>query len=113
MEPAGADRRRLEEVAGLLDEADDIVMVEDCHRRGHFTLRQLEWRAAARRGTGFPGSSTLGRLLTSHGSAIADSGWEVRLQELLVEAGLPRLTLQVPIDTVGGRCAAPAVWSSR
>jgi hypothetical protein len=94
--------RTVLDLAGVTREESLALAVEDALRRGLFRVDDLEARAAARRGKGFRGSAVLGELIRRHGSAVSDSGWELRLARLLVAGGLPEPVRQLRVDTEVG-----------
>lgn len=91
--------RTVLDLASLVDELTLELAIEDALRRGLFSVGQLEWRAAGRSGKGFPGSKVVADLVARHGTAVTDSGWEVRLGEMLVERGFPRPVRQLKVQT--------------
>lgn len=78
------------------------IIIEDGLRRGLFSRRQLQWRLAARAGGGFPGSGMCRDLLDRRTLGQTDSGWEVRLAALLVDAGFPSPERQLKVTTADG-----------
>ena len=89
--------------AELLDTLSLEIMIEDGLRRSLFTPRQLQWRASARCGPGVSGSARVTELLRRHGLGKTDSGWEVRVAEVLTAAGLPEPVRQLPVLTIDGK----------
>lgn len=45
------------------------------------------------------GSEVLGFLIARHGSVVTESGWEVRLEQILVAAGFAAPVRQLPVRT--------------
>ena len=74
--------------------------MEDAFRRRLTRPTQLAWRLAGIGGKGRPGCAGLRKLLETRGGA-TDSGWEVRLERILVSAGLPRPRRQYEVRHEG------------
>jgi hypothetical protein len=94
--------RTVLDLAAVLDDRSLALAIEDALRRNLFRVRHLERRAADRRGKGIAGTRVIADLIGGHGSVVTDSGWEVRLARLLVDAGFPEPRRQLRVDTING-----------
>jgi hypothetical protein len=100
-----ADLRALE---GLAADRHQVFSLDQALRYGFTRDMQYDRRASGhwvepgRRGKGYRGSAAMAELIARHGSVVADSGWEIRLAELLVDGGLPEPSRQLQIRTVSG-----------
>lgn len=97
--PVTSALRTVLDLGAVLDEDALQIVIEDALRRRLFTVGQLEWRHSLRSGKGVPGSKSIGSLIDRHGSVVTDSGWEVRLEQLLVGAGWPIPERQMRVKT--------------
>jgi hypothetical protein len=92
--------RTLIDLAGCLDELALELAMEDAFRRRLTRPKQVAWRLAGIGGKGRPGCAGLRKLLETRGGG-TDSGWEVRLERILVSAGLPRPRRQYEVRHEG------------
>lgn len=90
------------DLAAELDPLAFEVIIEDGLRRGLFSRGQLQWRSGARTGKGFAGSAMCRELFDQRNLGQTDSGWEVRLAALLVDAGFPSPERQMKVTTPDG-----------
>jgi very-short-patch-repair endonuclease len=104
--PVTSPLRTLIDLAGCIDVDALELAVEDAFRRGLTRPRQLAWRLEGLGGKGRSGCADLRSLLEGRSGA-TDSGWEVRLERILVRAGLPRPRRQYEIR-VDGKLVARA-----
>ncbi len=92
------------DLAGVLDALGSEILIEDCLRRGLVSIGQLRWRSSPRSGNGVSGSTVIRTLLERHDLGMSDSGWEVRVADVLTGAGLPHPVRQFKVSTpVGDR----------
>ena len=91
--------RTVFDLAGVVDGATLELAIEDGLRRRLFSLGQLRWRAASRLGKGYAGSGVFQELLARHDLGATDSGWELRVAQVLTDAGLPHPERQVTVLT--------------
>jgi very-short-patch-repair endonuclease len=94
--PVTSALRTLIDLAGCVDVDVLELAVEDAFRRGLTRPKQLAWRLEGMAGKGRRGCADL-RALLARRSGATDSGWEVRLERILVRAGLPRPRRQYEI----------------
>ena len=100
--PATSAMRTVLDLAAMLDADRLELAIEDGLRRGLFTVGQLQWRIGTRAGKGIAGSAIIRDLMGRRGSTITESGWEVRLEQMLARAGLPRPVRQMKVATASG-----------
>lgn len=93
--------RTVLDLAATLDPLTLELAIEDCLRRGLFTVGQLRWRIGGRCGMGVVGSDAIRQLLHKH-LGDTDSGWELRVARILTDAGLPEPERQMEIATIDG-----------
>lgn len=104
--PVTSPLRTLIDLAGCID--DDVLelAMEDAFRRGLTRPKQLAWRLDGMSGKGRSGCADL-RAVLERRSGTTDSAWEVRLERILVCAGLPRPRRQYEIRNNGRLVARP------
>jgi very-short-patch-repair endonuclease len=98
--PVTSPLRTLIDLAGCIDADVLELAVEDSFRRGLTRPKQLAWRLEGIGGKGRRGCADL-RALLARRSGVTDSGWEARLERILVRAGLPRPRRQYQIRQNG------------
>ena len=89
------------DIAGVVDPQTFEIALESALRRRLFSPGQLRWRSETLLGPGRPGSSTLRRLLDARGLGGSDSGWEVKVAQMLEAAGLGTPVRQHPVRLSG------------
>jgi very-short-patch-repair endonuclease len=93
------------DLAALVDAATLEIAIESALRRRLFSVGQLRWRAGLLMGTGRTGSPKLRTLLDRRGLGRTESGWEVKVSQLLEESGLDAPVRQ-HVVRAGGRVVA-------
>lgn len=97
--PVTAVARTLIDIAAIA--APDILeeAMDDALRRGLVSLPRLRWRLSELGRSGRPGIVVMRALLAAResSSAVPGSVFETRLLRILLEAGIPKPTLQHPI----------------